>query len=257
MPLPTLVIAGAQKCGTSTLHRLLRSHPQVSMSVPKEVHFFDRHWDRGLDWYSARFTPMPEHAHAGESTPIYLYSSTARERMMQTLPDAKVVVALRDPVKRAYSHYWHSKRLDNDEAASFEEALDLEPSRLEARRGLSKARYSYLDRGHYIDQLLALEKTYGPDQLQIILLEDLIADRVTCLERLFGFLDISTEPASTIKEQWKNRYRIGAGESESAKPVAYPPMTPETRKRLVEHYQPYNDRLAEWLGRDLSDWNKV
>ncbi|MEJ7689960.1 MAG: hypothetical protein WKF76_05735 [Nocardioidaceae bacterium] len=56
MPLPTLVIAGAQKCGTSSLVTLLRQHPQVSMSRPKELHFFDRHFDRGLDWYREQFT---------------------------------------------------------------------------------------------------------------------------------------------------------------------------------------------------------
>ncbi len=257
MSLPTLVIAGAQKCGTSTLHRLLRSHPQVFMSVPKELHYFDRYWRRGLDWYSSQFTPGPEHLHAGESTPVYLYRPAARRRMMTSLPDAKIVVALRDPVKRAYSHYWHSKRLEVDAAVSFEQALELEASRVAEKIKKNRSRYSYLDRGHYIDQLLDLGQVYGPEQLHIILLEDLIADRVGCLERLFAFLDISTGPASTLKQQWKNRYRVRNDGSDDAKAAAYPPMAPETRKRLVEHYRPYNDRLATWSGLDLSEWNKL
>ena len=57
MPLPTFVIAGAQKCGTSTLTATLRRHPQVHMSRPKELHFFDRHRDEGLDWYAEKFSP--------------------------------------------------------------------------------------------------------------------------------------------------------------------------------------------------------
>ena len=97
MPLPTLVIAGAQKCGTSTLHGLLRDHPQVFMSRPKEVHFFDRHWTRGLDWYSSQFTPARAHVHAGESTPLYTYDAEARQRMVETLPRASIIVVLRDP----------------------------------------------------------------------------------------------------------------------------------------------------------------
>ncbi len=257
MSLPTLVIAGAQKCGTSTLHLLLRNHPEVFMSKPKEVHFFDRHWDRGLDWYSSHFNPKRRHVHAGESTPVYMYDAVARQRMMTTLPHAKVVVTLRDPVKRAYSHYWHSKRLGHDPEGSFEAALELEDARISSAEKGNERWFSYASRGHYIDQLLELEKVYGPDQLQTVLLDDLIADRAAVLERLFQFLGISVEPASTIKEQWKNRYRIQLDGSKAATPVVYPPMAPDTRARLVEHYRPYNDRLAGWLGRDLSDWNKV
>jgi len=257
MSLPTLVIAGAQKCGTSTLTLLLRKHPQVFMSMPRELHFFDRRWRRGLEWYSSHFDPTPEHVHAGESTPLYLYIPLARERMMATLPDAKIVVALRDPAKRAYSHYWHSKRLDHEAAPSFEAALELEASRVASNVKRGRARFTYLDRGHYIDQILDLEQTYGPDQLQVVLLDDLIADRGAVLARLFTFLDISTEPAQTIPAQWKNRYRIRGDQSEQAAVVAYPPMTPGTRAMLVEHYGPYNDRLAGWLGRDLSEWNTV
>ena len=256
MPLPTLVIAGAQKCGTSTLHGLLRDHPQVFMSRPKEVHFFDRHWTRGLDWCSSQFTPARAHVHAGESTPLYTYDAEARQRMTETLPRASIIVVLRDPTKRAYSHYWHSRRLGFETAPSFEAALDLEPARLASDERKARSRYSYVDRGHYIEQLLKLERAYGPDHLHIVLLEDLISDQQSCLERLFAFLGISTDPARTMQAQWKNRYRVSVGESKAKRPAEYPPMAPETRARLVEHFRADNDRLSAWLGRDLSEWNK-
>ncbi len=90
-------------------------------------------------------------------------------------------------------------------------------------------------RGHYIEQLLELEKAYGPDQLHVVLLEDLISDQRSCLESLFGFPGISTDPARTMQAQRKNRYRVSVPESKTKKPAEYPPIAPKTRTRLVEH----------------------
>lgn len=256
MPLPTLVIAGAQKCGTSSLVTLLRQHPQVSMSRPKELHFFDRHFDRGLDWYREQFTMGGTHLHAGEGTPAYLYDPATRARMMETLPEAKIVVILRDPARRAYSHYWHERRLGH-ESSPFEEALDLEKERLATGELRNRKCYSYVDRGHYIDQIEALESGHARERIHVLLFEDLIARRVASLKRLFEFLGVDTEPAGAIKEVWRNPYRATdpSGKARSGAPTAYPPIQHETRARLVEHFTPHNDRMAAWLGQDLSPWN--
>ena len=120
MPFPTFVVAGAQKCGTSTLHSLLQDHPHVLMSRPKELHFFDRHWERGLDWYASQFTPGPDHQQFGESTPVYMYDAVGRQRMIETLPEARIVVILRDPIKRAYSHYRQYRNTEREPAPTFE-----------------------------------------------------------------------------------------------------------------------------------------
>lgn len=258
MPLPTFVIAGAQKCGTSSLRATLRRHPQVFTARPKELHFFDRHFDRGLDWYSDQFTPLPRNLQFGEATPAYLHDEAARRRMAQSLPEARFVVILRDPVKRAYSHFWHAKRLGFEEAeTTFEEALALEPARLATGQRADLRRFSYVDRGQYVDQIQSLEGYAAASRIHTLLLEDLIADRVPTLQRLFEFLTIDTDFAASIEAQWTNRYRTAASPEEKAVPVAYPPMAGDVRARLVEHFRPYNDRLAEHLGRDLSAWNKV
>lgn len=256
MPLPTLVIAGAQKCGTSSLALACRQHPQISMSERKELHFFDRHFDRGVDWYAKQFDTGPGHTQIGEATPAYLYEREARERMLATLPEAKVIVVLRDPVERAYSHFWHTTRR-GDENKTFEEALALEPQRIDSPVLEDRARYSYVDRGHYIDQLLGVVAEHDRSLLTVLLLDDLKADQAATLATLFSFLGVDVDAAHTIPEVWRNRYR--APDRDVSKPATaeYPPMNPDTRARLKEVYRASNDRLSEWLGRDLSAWNEV
>jgi Sulfotransferase domain len=256
MPLPTFVIAGAQKCGTSTLVAPLRRHPEVHMARPKEVHFFDRKLDRGLEWYAHQFTPRARQRQFGESSPTYLYDERACEAMCRMLPQAKIVVILRDPVQRAYSHFWHSRRLGFDKVERFEDALALEPERLAGGTHIDRMRFSYVDRGHYVEQLTRLEAAAGRDRLHVMLLDDLATDWTTACEGLFGFLGVAPEFASSIKRRWTNKYRVREQPGGEARVVAYPPLPAETRARLVEHFWPWNDRLAAWLGRDLSAWNK-
>jgi len=265
VPLPTFVIVGAQKCGTSSLHRMLRQHPQISMSRPKELHFFDQHFDRGLEWYSAQFEKTWRHKHVGESTPVYMFGPRARSRLIETLPKARIVAILRNPVDRAYSHYWHDLRRqeagrhDRFVPATFEAALALEsPADFgsldeEAAAAARRRKISYVGRGRYVEQLEPFVEAYGRDRVHVMLLEDLIREREAALRGLFAFLRVRKKPAAEIREVHVNRYRQ-PDESGKARPAKYPPMESTTRKLLVEHYRPHNERLAAWLGRDLSHW---
>ena len=256
MPLPTFVIAGAQKCGTSTLVATLRRHPQVHMARPKELHFFDRKRDEGLEWYAEQFKPKGKQVQWGEASPTYIYEDVARRAMCEALPDGKFVVILRDPAKRAYSHFWHSKRLEFDPVETFEEALDLEPQRMASGERRDRMRFSYLDRGHYVEQLEDLVAHHDRDKIHVMLLDDLAGNRIPTLEALMNFLEIDASYATSIKEQWTNKYRVKEQDGKQ-KVVAYPPLPSETRARMVEHFKPWNDRLEEFLGRDLSAWNQV
>lgn len=263
MPLPTFVIVGAQKCGTTSLHRMLRQHPQVHMSRTKELHFFDRHFDRGRDWYAAQFTPTRQHRHSGETTPSYMYLEDARKRLIATLPDAKIVMILRNPIDRAYSHYWHDvrrleqKRRTQPVPESFEAALAQERPALMPQPagagGDAAGQLSYLGRGEYLDQIEPFAAAYGRDRLHVMLLEDLLADRTAALRGLFRFLGVRKRQAESVREVHVNRYRR-PDESGQVKAAEYRPMGPETRAVLVEHFTPHNERLGAWLGRDLSHW---
>ena len=118
--LPTFIIIGAQRAGTTTLFFYLRSHPDIegpkpadsSVSWPKELHFFDEHFAKGVDWYRAFFPLERSRARAraeghdlitGEATPYYLFHPLVPERVATTVPDVRLIVLLRDPIERAYS----------------------------------------------------------------------------------------------------------------------------------------------------------
>jgi hypothetical protein len=255
MPLPTMRVAGVQKCGTDTIRTALSLHPEIWMTRQKEIHFFDRHFARGVDWYSKHFHPKSRHSHFGEATPDYIHDPETRGRLTDTLPDTKLIIILRDPVDRAYSAYWHITRRGWEDK-SFEEAMELEAERTSSPRRRERSRFNYVGRGHYIDTLLSLEEKLGRDHLHVVLLDDMKADQAATLEAVFKFLDIDPEPAHTIPEQWRNKPRVYDPELGKKVGTQYPPMDPETRAGLAKVYQDSNRRLGEWLGRDLP-WTTV
>src|SRR5947209_1159841 len=139
--LPDFLIIGAQKAGTTSLYRYLAAHPDIVASTRKEVHFFDINFWRGEWWYRSLFPlrrrlqrrpPLRNRpAITGEASPYYLFHPFAPERAAQLLPDAKLIVLLRDPVERAWSHYRHEVA-NGRETMTFPDALAAEPARLAA-----------------------------------------------------------------------------------------------------------------------------
>ena len=107
--LPTYIIAGAMRCGTTALNSYLREHPDIAVSSSKEVHFFDANWDKGIEWYRGQFPGSDDAIAVGEATPNYMFRPRALDRLKATLPDVKLVLMLRNPADRAYSHYWHDR----------------------------------------------------------------------------------------------------------------------------------------------------
>ncbi len=259
MPLPTFVIAGAQKSGTSTLSKLIALHPEAHVFEKKETHYFDWYYQRGIDWYAGLFKPRPGQSVIGEATPTYMHYPVARERMMDVLPDAKIVVIMRHPVERAYSHFWHSRKYGFEDLETFEEAVEQEAERLATGERRELIRHSYLDRGRYIEQINALEAGYPRERIYALTLDDLIEDRQAALEGVLGFIGVSPGRAGAIIDRIEaERGDDGDGETEyRANTNTYPPMDHATGVRLVEHFRPFNDRLAAWMGRDLSAWNQV
>ena len=129
MRLPDFLGIGTQKGGTTYLHRLLQQHSQVFLAHPKEVHYFSLHQNRGLDWYADHFAEASIEQHCGEVTPYYLFHSLAAERIQAAIPSVKLIVLLRDPVERALSQYFHSRRLGL-ETLELEAAFAAESERL-------------------------------------------------------------------------------------------------------------------------------
>jgi hypothetical protein len=243
--LPDFAIIGAQRCGTTFLYDLLTQHPQVEPATKKEVHYFDLHFSRGTGWYRSHFPPRKEGVITGEASPYYLFHPHAAGRMAKVVPRARLIMLLRDPVERAYSHYHHQVRR-GDEPLGFEEAVEAEETRLrgereriledEHYRGFVYQHFSYLSRGIYVDQLVQWSRYFGGDQTLVLKSEDLFDRTPDALEPVLRFLGLP---------DWK---------PEDSRPCfqgSYPPMKPATRERLREYFEPHNRRLYEYLGVDL------
>src|ERR1051326_983405 len=111
--LPTFLIIGAGRSGTTSLARYLGSHPHVFMARAKEMHFFDSD-SKTREWYRPRFAEARRQTAVGEATPNYLYEPAAIKRMAAIVPEARLIAILRDPVDRAYSHYWQNRSLGKE-----------------------------------------------------------------------------------------------------------------------------------------------
>jgi hypothetical protein len=250
--LPDFLIIGAQKCGTTFLYQLLVQHPRAKPAFVKEVHYFDLNFRKGNNWYRSYFPLQIRSTRTritGEASPYYLFHPHAPKRASAVVPDAKLIVLLRNPVDRAYSHYQHQvKRVSGKarESLTFEEAIEAERSILpaEASKMLQDEYYvssshrtrSYLSRGRYVDQLLEWSRFYPRRRMLVLKSEDLFDDTTNTLERVLDFLEIPHWTPETYSIPNKREY-IG--------------VDPFVRQRLDEYYEPYNQRLYDYLGVDF------
>ncbi len=268
--LPTYLVIGAMRSGTTSLARYLGGHPEVFMAEKKELHFFDTEFERGVDWYRAQLTPIGGEHVVGEATPHYLYDEASAPRITSVVPNAKLMAILRDPVERAYSHYWQKVSYGR-ESRSFAEAVAAEPARISA--GESERRlFSYVDRGRYLTQIERYSKCCGRDQLHVLLFEDLRDRPVETFASICRFLGVDPRLAPptvgtaingfvAFRSRWlrnatkraPSRVRDAIGKL-NAGDERYPPMDVAVRGRLQAQYREDNERLAAWLGRDLHEW---
>ncbi len=240
--LPDAVILGAQKCGTSSLHNYLTQHPDVIAPLRKEVHYFDLNYGRGEDWYRAHFGRLDQPGLNLDSSPYYLFHPVVPERLHELLPDARLIVLLRDPVRRAYSHYWH-ERDKGREPLSFEEAIAAEPARIEqadaelASGALERSRehqlHSYLARGRYAEQLERWFALFPREQFLVLRFEDLVREPLVVLNQALAYLGL---PA------------VDSADLEARNTRKYPPMSEETAERLRNYFATHNRRLETLLG---------
>jgi hypothetical protein len=185
--LPTFVIIGVMKCGTTSLHYYLAEHPEVCMPPKKkETDFFvaDLNYRRGLAWYESLFT-RPAKA-CGEASPHYAMSwqfPGVPERMHAVLPEAKLIYLVRDPLERMISEYRHCY------------AMGLEHRSLQAALGDEKCN-RYVSDSRYCQNLLPFLAKYPQERLLVLSAEDLLDHRAVTLRRVFEFIGVDPEFAS-------------------------------------------------------------
>jgi Sulfotransferase domain len=243
--LPDFLIIGAQKAGTTALYSYLRRHPQIGGPAWKEVSYFERHYGRGTAWYRGQFPFRSDGRIAGEASPGYLFHPLAPVRVKETVPDAKLIVLLRNPVDRALSHYHHEVALGR-EPLSFEDAIAAEPERTrgEEERLVREPDYfshawwdyTYVARGRYAEQLERWFSVFPREQVLVLATEEMDAEPAQSYGRVLEFLGRPPHGLASFPRVYRQSY----GE-----------MRPETRRRLAAEFAEPNARLCELLGRDF------
>lgn len=241
--LPDFLIIGGQRCGTTSLHHYLAAHPQVRAASGKEIQFFSIHYGRGERWYRGHFPAPMAGRQTFEASPYYLFHPRAAERAAATLPYARFIAVLRDPVERAYSHYLQTRSF-GVEPLSFADALAVEHDRLTwgLRAGPdSRAahavlrRFSYAARGRYAEQLERWFRHVPRERIHVMRSEDFYADPATTYARLLEFLDLEPFLPPRFAQHMRRVEQGGPPE--------------DVREALRAYFLPYNARLAELL-----DW---
>ena len=179
--LPNLLIIGAMKCGTTSLHHYLNLHPEISMTEEKELDFFVKeiNYHLGIDWYKSQFSHMNS-VIRGESSPSYTKYPKfmgVPQRIRKHLPDVKLIYVVRNPIQRIISHYYHNL------------SKGREPRSL--NNALSKFKdNSYILYSKYYMQIRIYIKHFGIDNILILDSEDLHTNRLESLQRIFRFLEV-------------------------------------------------------------------
>jgi len=222
----------------------------------KEIHFFSDHYDKGYRWYKNHFPSLfkkyrqalacQHRVITGESTPYYMFHPHAPGRIKHLFPRAKIIMMLRNPADRAYSHYRYHVKLGT-ETLTFEEAIGAEQARLQGElekmledkhyNSTSYKLFSYLQRGIYIEQVKCWFKLFSREQILIARSEDFFTDPAACLSTAQDFLGLPRRPLSSYK---------------TFNPGASSPISPDTRKRLLEYFRPHNQCLYELLDKDFN-----
>lgn len=245
--LPTVVIVGVKRAGTRRLYTSLLKHPRCFGASEKEIDYFSEHADRGLTWYRSRFPwqrpVLRREGHVLEVSPSYLPTPSALRQMKKVLPKARVIVLMRDPVARAFAHYQHEK-IRYAESRTFEEAVtdELQRNQFPAKRGVALApdaapMLGYVARGYYALQLELLLSVYPRNKVLLVDTASLTNDLPATCNRIFDFMGL--ESCDVTPKQSDD------GEVHSQ-------IDPRVAARLHDHYQPYDDLLADLLGQSFS-----
>ncbi len=270
--LPDFLIIGAMRSGTTSLYRYLGAHPEIYLT-PKELQFFTEHFERGQDWYCAQFAPAGTARVLGEATADYLARASAMTRIAATLPRARLIASLRNPVDRAWSHYGLVQARGR-EPRTFAEALDEETAAL-AAGGPDAPGVFYLSHGLYDVHLERCFRLFDRTQVAVTIFERMAADPEPVYRRLCSHLGVDPafvpanlgEPVNPFVTFRSLRLRTAAQRLPSPlgrvvarfntrRNVAAPPLDPATRTRLTDFYAPHVARTEELLGTPIPEWRE-
>jgi Sulfotransferase domain len=177
---PNFLFIGPDKTGSSWLYELLRHHPQCYVPESKDIYFFDRYYERGLEWYFTFFKPAARDAKAvGELSHDYLFSAAVADRIARDLPGVRLLTCLRNPVERTFSHYLYLLRSGHP-ALPFDEALDAYPE--------------LINNSLYHRHLSVYFERFQREHIQVLFFDDLKRDSTAFAMQVFDFLGVERRP---------------------------------------------------------------
>lgn len=198
-PLPDFVVAGTQKCATTWLYRCLENHPDVLVPNTDAVQYFNMNYNKDKNWYRSFFSDYDGEAVVGEESPSYIRSPSAPCRMAEMIPDAKLLFIVRNPVDRAFSHYWHEK---SKSKISFEfeevfENYDLFQNWVEA--------------GFYHRNITRFEEKFPSENIKVMFFSDLAEDDEAFIREAYSFLGVDPDytPEFLNEKVNESRSRLG------------------------------------------------
>ena len=302
---PDVLILGAPKAGTTALHAALARHPQVYASPVKEPKYYmcadapppayagpgDAHSQREWVWrqedYAALFADAPPNALRLESTPFYLYLAGARRRIAEELPEARLLVVVRDPIDRAYSNWMHLWVDGLEPIDDFVAAWDAEDERVAA--GWAPF-WHYRRLGRYGEQLADLFDRVDRERVLVLRYRQLVSQPTETLNRVARFLGIAEDQIGTVPPDNSRPFvrpglktsvlgraiRAGAAAGQLFPPQVWrqasrplvaalqqgglrqrPRLAPEQREGLVAECLDDIARLEQVLGESFNDWRSV
>lgn len=275
------VILGPQKCATTWMYRCLREHPEVYLPDTDAVHYFEMNYHRGGDWYGEFFADRDGEPIVGEETASYVRDDAAAARLAEDVPDARLLISVRNPVDRAFSHYWHEKSKGT---------IDFEFAEVLENYDLFE---NWVAPGFYHRNLERYLEHFPPEQVKLVYFEDLRADDEAFIRDVFEFVGADpdftpslvgervNESRYTFRFDWMTRLYYGAFDAiqatfpRSVKDRLVPVheafqdgripavsgkdeyergMDEDVRRELEAVFLPDARRLEERTGRDLSHW---
>jgi len=286
---------GVTKAGTTWVSKMLNAHPEVCMSEPKEIRYFNyfsphkykhyyegrrelflnKNYNKPFSWYKKHFRHCRGEKIKGEFSPTYLYDEKAAVSIRERFPDIKLIVCLRNPIDRAYSHYWMDNSYLKREDRVFEVAI--------------QGKNIYVEGGYYYKQLQPYLDRFKRDKILIVLFDDIVNQPNSELKRIYSFLGVDSSfiPSGVTKKSnqakkavWRGipvvmnlvpRFLVHAHMTSLLRflrklniheivmnlatvRLDYPKMSPETREYLRDTFREDIKKLEVLLDRDLSHW---
>ncbi|WP_067503881.1 sulfotransferase [Actinoplanes sp. TFC3] len=245
-PLPDFLVIGTKRGGTTSLWRYLIQHPLVPRLFPawntKTSHYFEENYERGEAWYRSHFPTERQRAalerkhggpvKAGEAAPLYMFHPLAAGRVAELMPRAKMIVLLRNPVERAFSH-WKERRGEGVEPLSFADALAAEGERTAGEFSEAHDWYSYRARGRYLEHLEPWLQRFDSSQLLFVASETFYREPAQTYAQILHFIGLPPHELPSY-DVFNDRPSKG--------------MDDGVRAELTDYYKPFNAALEDRLG---------